>query len=134
MRKIEKLKNKINDGMKCLILDFSSVSHIDPSGISTIKIIAQSFQKLDITIYIAACTGKSTKSLNMRKLLISDKNDVACLQMLCFDITILIISMTIFLNVRPFNPRDQVLWKKWLFKFWYFLYEFFMLTRKTPCT
>lgn len=44
--------------MKCLIMDFSGLSYIDPSGISTMKIIAEDFRRIDIPIYIAGCSGE----------------------------------------------------------------------------
>lgn len=39
-------------------MDFSSVSYIDPSGVSMLKSVIESFQKLDIPVYIAACSGE----------------------------------------------------------------------------
>ncbi|XP_050304506.1 solute carrier family 26 member 6-like isoform X2 [Anthonomus grandis grandis] len=53
--KLEKVQNKVNTQMRCLVLDFSSVSHIDPSGVSMLKSVADSFTKLDIPVYIASC-------------------------------------------------------------------------------
>ncbi|XP_018576246.1 solute carrier family 26 member 10 isoform X4 [Anoplophora glabripennis] len=54
--KILKLQKKINTHLRCLIMDFSSVSYIDPSGVSMLKNVIESFQKLDIPVYIAACS------------------------------------------------------------------------------
>lgn len=53
--KLEKVQNKVNTHLRCLILDFSSVSYIDPSGVSMLKSIIESFTKLDIAVYIASC-------------------------------------------------------------------------------
>ncbi|KAJ3640581.1 hypothetical protein Zmor_027137 [Zophobas morio] len=53
--KVAKLQRKINRELRCLILDFSSLSHIDPSGVSMLQVVTDSFQKIDIPIYIAAC-------------------------------------------------------------------------------
>ena len=55
--KVAKLQRKINRELRCLILDFSSLSHIDPSGVSMLQVVTDSFQKIDIPIYIAACPG-----------------------------------------------------------------------------
>lgn len=51
------MQRKLNADLKCLILDFSALSYIDPSGISTLKIIAEDFQRIDVPIYIAGCSG-----------------------------------------------------------------------------
>nr|CAH7743793.1 unnamed protein product [Callosobruchus chinensis] len=56
VHKITKLKGKVNFNMKCIILDFSAVSYIDPSGISMMKIITESFKKLDISVYVCGCS------------------------------------------------------------------------------
>ncbi|XP_066247895.1 prestin-like [Euwallacea similis] len=52
-RKLARIQNKINTELKCLILDFSSVSHIDPSGVGMVKSITDNFRKLGIAVYIA---------------------------------------------------------------------------------
>lgn len=59
------MQRKLNADLKCLILDFSALSYIDPSGISTLKIIAEDFQRIDVPIYIAGCSGN--KYLDKRK-------------------------------------------------------------------
>lgn len=56
-KRYEKLQKKMNANIKCLILEFSALSYIDPSGITTLKAIAQDFRKIDIPIYIAGCSG-----------------------------------------------------------------------------
>ncbi|CAG9761084.1 unnamed protein product [Ceutorhynchus assimilis] len=53
--KLQKVQGKVNTQLRCLILDFSAVSHIDPSGVSMIKSISESFTKLDIPVYLASC-------------------------------------------------------------------------------
>ncbi|ERL84981.1 hypothetical protein D910_02404, partial [Dendroctonus ponderosae] len=53
--KLEKVQGKVNTKLRCLILDFSSVSHIDPSGVSMLKSVVENFTKLDIPVYIASC-------------------------------------------------------------------------------
>jgi hypothetical protein len=47
------------------VLDFGFffVDHIDPSGVSMLQIVTAGFQKIDIPVYIAACSG--TKCLNL---------------------------------------------------------------------
>ncbi|KAK9879012.1 hypothetical protein WA026_003826 [Henosepilachna vigintioctopunctata] len=52
-RKYDKILSKINKDLKVIILDFSSLSYIDPSGVSSLKTFADSFQKIDIPIYTA---------------------------------------------------------------------------------
>lgn len=42
--------------MKCLILDFSALTSIDPSGVQLLKILIQDFNKLFISILIAGCS------------------------------------------------------------------------------
>ncbi|CAH2002326.1 unnamed protein product [Acanthoscelides obtectus] len=55
VHKITKLKQKVNFNMKCVILDFSMVSYIDPSGISMMKTVVEGFKKLDISVYVCGC-------------------------------------------------------------------------------
>ncbi|KYB29497.1 prestin isoform X2 [Tribolium castaneum] len=62
--KIAKLQRKINRELKCLILDFSSLSHLDPSGASMLQIVTESFQKIDIPVYIAACPEPIYEMIN----------------------------------------------------------------------
>jgi hypothetical protein len=61
--KIARLERKVNRELRCLILDFSSLSHIDPSGVSMLQVVTEGFQKIDFPVYIAACSG--TKCLNL---------------------------------------------------------------------
>ncbi|XP_037917492.1 solute carrier family 26 member 6-like isoform X1 [Hermetia illucens] len=43
-------------GFKCLILDFSALSYIDPSGVSSLKSIINEFHKLSAVVYVAGCS------------------------------------------------------------------------------
>lgn len=47
--------------LKCLILDFSALSYIDPSGTASLKLLVKEFNKLDILVYLA---GSSCKCLS----------------------------------------------------------------------
>lgn len=53
--KLEKVKSKVNTQLRCLILDFSTVSYIDPSSVTMLKSLIESFIKLDIPVYLASC-------------------------------------------------------------------------------
>lgn len=55
--KIERVQKKVNTDIRCIILDFSSLSYIDPSGVTMLKNVVESFKKLDIPIYVAATSG-----------------------------------------------------------------------------
>ncbi|XP_030746136.1 prestin-like [Sitophilus oryzae] len=55
LNKLERVQNKVNTDLRCLVLDFSSVSYIDPSGVTMLKSTIESFTKLDIPVYIASC-------------------------------------------------------------------------------
>ncbi|XP_049820981.1 prestin-like isoform X2 [Aethina tumida] len=52
--KIERVQKKVNTDIRCIILDFSSLSYIDPSGVTMLKNVVESYKKLDIPIYVAA--------------------------------------------------------------------------------
>ncbi|XP_017779583.1 PREDICTED: solute carrier family 26 member 6-like [Nicrophorus vespilloides] len=54
--KLKKLTNKSNVDMKCLILDFSALSYIDPSGVTMLKLLSQEFERIEIPVYIAGCS------------------------------------------------------------------------------
>lgn len=62
-RKISKLQNKVNTSLRCVVLDFSGLSYIDPSGAQMLKGIVESFQKLDILLYISGSSGRFRYSL-----------------------------------------------------------------------
>lgn len=51
------MNKEINDDMKCLILDFTALSYIDPSGVVMLKNIGEEFKNIQIPIYIAGCSG-----------------------------------------------------------------------------
>lgn len=44
--------------LKCLIIDFSALSYIDPSGVSSLKLLINDFNKLNINVYIAGASCK----------------------------------------------------------------------------
>lgn len=44
--------------IKCLIIDFSALSYIDPSGVSALKLLIEDFNKLCINVYIAGASCK----------------------------------------------------------------------------
>lgn len=44
--------------LKCLILDFSALSYIDPSGTTSLKLLIKEFNKLDILVYLAGSSCK----------------------------------------------------------------------------
>ncbi|KAL3278616.1 hypothetical protein HHI36_016156 [Cryptolaemus montrouzieri] len=54
--KYEKILSKMNTDVKVIILDFSSLSYIDPSGVSSLRVLAESFHKINIPLYIAGCS------------------------------------------------------------------------------
>lgn len=56
--KINKLRRKVDYSLKCLIMDFSTVSCVDPSGIAMLKSVIESFEKINVPVYIVGCTGK----------------------------------------------------------------------------
>lgn len=62
----------VNTELKCLILDFSALSYIDPSGSNGLKFLAEEFQRIEIPIYIAGCSGPVYEMLEKCSLL-SDK-------------------------------------------------------------
>ncbi|XP_031636337.1 solute carrier family 26 member 10-like [Contarinia nasturtii] len=50
--------------LKCLIIDFAALSYIDPSGVSTLKLLIDDFNKLSVNVYIA---GASCSTYEMMK-------------------------------------------------------------------
>ncbi|PSN53077.1 hypothetical protein C0J52_09156 [Blattella germanica] len=44
--------------VQCIILDFSALSYIDPSGVNTLKLLNTAFTKIDIIFYLAGISGK----------------------------------------------------------------------------
>ncbi|CAH1164194.1 unnamed protein product [Phaedon cochleariae] len=57
-KKLVKLSGKINMTLKCVIMDFSSLSYIDPSGVSMLQNVIESFRKLNVSFYIAGCSDR----------------------------------------------------------------------------
>ncbi|KAK9754976.1 Sulfate permease family [Popillia japonica] len=55
--KQDKLQNKSNTSIRCLILDFSALSYVDPAGVSMLKNIEHFFKQLDIPIYVTGCSA-----------------------------------------------------------------------------
>lgn len=43
--------------MKCIIVDFSALSFIDQSGVSTLKDMIEEFNQIDIIFYVSGCSG-----------------------------------------------------------------------------
>lgn len=44
--------------LRCLILDFSALSYIDPSGVSSLITLVKGFNKLQIHVFISGCSCK----------------------------------------------------------------------------
>ncbi|KAJ6647323.1 Prestin [Pseudolycoriella hygida] len=42
--------------LRCLILDFSALSYIDPSGVSSLILLVKEFNKLQIHVFISGCS------------------------------------------------------------------------------
>lgn len=42
--------------IKCVIIDFSALSYVDPSGCTALKLLISEFNKISINIYIAGCS------------------------------------------------------------------------------
>jgi solute carrier family 26 protein len=42
---------------RCIILDFSALTFVDPSGVDQLRQLQSDYAKLDIALYIAACSG-----------------------------------------------------------------------------
>ncbi|XP_072379809.1 prestin-like [Diabrotica undecimpunctata] len=74
--KVKKLESKINRDLKCIILDFSSVSCLDPCSVSMLKNEMAEFKKLDITFYIAACSDDIYNLLHKCGLLSKEKESL----------------------------------------------------------
>lgn len=72
--KQDKLERKINTYLRCLILDFSALSYVDPSGVSMLKILAEEFKRIDIPIYIGGCSEPVYETMTKCDLLDAHKN------------------------------------------------------------
>lgn len=47
---------KEKDGIRCIIMNMSAVSYIDPTGVKALHTIASEFAAIDIQFYLAACS------------------------------------------------------------------------------
>ncbi|XP_057664132.1 sulfate transporter-like isoform X1 [Diorhabda carinulata] len=74
--KILKLKEKLNFDLKYVILDFSSVSGLDPCTADMLQNEITTFRKLGITIYIAACSGEMYNTLRKCRLVNDGKDSL----------------------------------------------------------
>ncbi|XP_012269237.2 solute carrier family 26 member 6-like isoform X2 [Athalia rosae] len=43
--------------LRCIIIDLSALSYVDPTGINTLKFLASEFEKIEVPIYLAGCSG-----------------------------------------------------------------------------
>ncbi|KAJ8666880.1 hypothetical protein QAD02_008542, partial [Eretmocerus hayati] len=43
--------------LKVLVLDFSSLVHIDPAGVATLRDIVDDYKRIDVNVYISGCSG-----------------------------------------------------------------------------
>lgn len=44
--------------LKCIILDFSAITYIDPVGVQLLRNMANEYSQLDVAMYVANCSGK----------------------------------------------------------------------------
>lgn len=42
--------------LKCIVIDMSAVSKIDPGGVSTLRDVVAEFFQIDVPVYLAACS------------------------------------------------------------------------------
>ncbi|XP_046815512.1 sulfate transporter isoform X1 [Vespa crabro] len=45
------------DGLRCIIMNMSAVSYIDPAGVNVIHAVASEFSEIQIHFYLASCTS-----------------------------------------------------------------------------
>ncbi|KAL2716479.1 prestin isoform X1 [Vespula squamosa] len=45
------------DGLRCIIMNMSAVSYIDPTGVNVIHAVASEFTEIQIHFYLASCSG-----------------------------------------------------------------------------
>ncbi|KAK5650562.1 hypothetical protein RI129_001591 [Pyrocoelia pectoralis] len=74
--KIEKLKSKTTMDISCLILDFSAVSYIDSSGVTTLKTIGEDFALIGIPVYVAGCDGPVYEMMQRCRLFNEPKSSI----------------------------------------------------------
>lgn len=72
--KMHKLESKINTSLKCLIMDFSSVSYMDPSGAAMLKNEINNFKLLNVLFYIAACSDRVYNTLERCDIISKEKD------------------------------------------------------------
>ncbi|XP_046743379.1 solute carrier family 26 member 6-like isoform X3 [Diprion similis] len=51
------LGSEDKEALRCIILDLSALSYIDPSGINTLRFLTTEFEKIEIPVYLAGCSG-----------------------------------------------------------------------------
>ena len=44
--------------LRCVILDFSAVTFVDPSAVDVLRQLQSDLAKLDVVVYFAACSGE----------------------------------------------------------------------------
>ncbi|KAF5276713.1 hypothetical protein FQR65_LT16240 [Abscondita terminalis] len=42
---------------QCIILDFTALTYIDPSGVETLRSLLTSYLRIDVTMYVCGCSG-----------------------------------------------------------------------------
>nr|XP_022906818.1 solute carrier family 26 member 6-like [Onthophagus taurus] len=62
-KKQEKLKSRSNSNVQCVILDFSALSYIDPSGASMLNLVCKCFNKVNVPVFIAGCSAPVYETL-----------------------------------------------------------------------
>lgn len=63
LRKRVKLSETVENGneelmTKCVILDFSCVTFVDPAGVDLLRNLQSDYSKLGIKMFISGCSGK----------------------------------------------------------------------------
>jgi solute carrier family 26, other len=51
-------KKYIGPAIKCLIIDFSALSYIDPSGVTSLKLLIKDFNTLGISVFVGGSSCK----------------------------------------------------------------------------
>ncbi|XP_015514317.1 solute carrier family 26 member 6-like isoform X1 [Neodiprion virginianus] len=51
------LGSEDKEALRCIILDLSAMSYIDPSGINTLRFLTTEFEKIEVPVYLAGCSG-----------------------------------------------------------------------------
>lgn len=42
---------------RCILLDFSSVTFVDPAGVDFLRSLQEEYTRLNVSMYIAGCSG-----------------------------------------------------------------------------